>query len=126
MAMRERAWLLHRDESQVVRAFTQHGMWIGAGSNLRNAAAATPARPSALAGFGQVIGEPIHGPAPALSHPVMRGIERFALLVRWIVGRPSDGELGLAVGLLVERERRQRFGRRGRAHRVSFPEASKI
>src|SRR2546430_15982834 len=36
MSTRERAWLLHRDKSQVVCAFAQHGMWIGAGSNLRN------------------------------------------------------------------------------------------
>src|SRR5438132_733381 len=52
---------------------------------------------------GEIGVELIHRSRPSLAHRVVSGVERLALLVGGVVGRPAHRQLGLAAHVL-ERE----------------------
>src|SRR5262249_62354572 len=69
--------------------------------------------------FGEIGGELIHGPAPALMDAVAARIEGLALHRRRVVGLPAHSELGPAARLILEAKNRQHLQRPVLAQRMS-------
>src|SRR5207244_185842 len=78
----------------------------------------TAAPCSLLPRFRKIGGELFERAAPTLAHAVVAGIEGFLLHFCGVVGRPADGEPGLSVRKLLEREDGQHLQRPARTHRM--------